>query len=58
MEQAKFQIGYNVPECPRSSMDRVTDFESGGCEFDPRRGRQNFLCFLAQPLLDNWVIIL
>ena len=24
---------------PRSSMDRVTDFESGGCAFDPRRGR-------------------
>ena len=24
--------------CPRSSMDRVTDFESGGCAFDPRRG--------------------
>ena len=23
---------------PRSSMDRVTDFESGGCAFDPRRG--------------------
>src|SRR5512141_557124 len=21
-------------------MDRVTDFESGGCAFDPRRGRQ------------------
>ncbi len=27
---------------PRSSMDRVTDFESGGCAFDPRRGR----CYL------------
>jgi len=24
---------------PRSSMDRVTDFESGGCAFEPRRGR-------------------
>ena len=27
--------------CPRSSMDRVTDFESGGCAFDPRRGYRN-----------------
>ncbi len=24
-------------------MDRVTDFESGGSEFDPRRGRLNFM---------------
>ena len=24
-------------------MDRVTDFESGGCAFDPRRGRLSFM---------------
>ncbi len=29
--------------CPRSSMDRVTDFESGGCAFDPHRGHFSFL---------------
>ena len=28
--------------CPRSSMDRVTDFESGGCAFDPRRGTSTY----------------
>ena len=29
-------------------MDRVTDFESGGCAFEPRRGR---LTFCNVPLL-------
>ena len=29
---------YNVLACPRSSMDRVPDFESVGCGFDSRRG--------------------
>ena len=26
-------------------MDRVTDFESGGCAFEPRRGRSIFMEF-------------
>ena len=28
---------------PRSSMDRVMDFESSGCAFDPRRGRSLYV---------------
>ena len=32
----------------RSSMDRVTDFESGGCAFDPRRRRY---FYFTTPLL-------
>ena len=40
---------------PRSSMDRVTDFESGGCAFDPRRGHFFFL-FMTNPQADLQLI--
>ena len=36
---------FHCSYCPRSSMDRVTDFESGGCAFEPRRGRLIFMGF-------------
>ena len=35
---------YNYATCPRSSMDRVPDFESDGWGFESLRGY--FLCFL------------
>ena len=64
MGQAKIQIGYNSAVRPRSSKDRVTDFESGGCEFDPRRGRQpsayklrSIFVITPKPPVDNGVII-
>ena len=31
--------GIIIPARPRSSMDRVPDFESVGCAFESRRGR-------------------
>ena len=34
-------VGTSITNAPLAQLDRVSDYESGGCEFDSCKARQN-----------------